>query len=230
MNKQEANSFTRLESLIGTDKLNKLKTSTVLVVGIGGVGGYTVESLARSGIGKIIIVDFDTVDITNINRQIIATTKTIGLKKVDVMEERIKDINPVCSVIKYPIFLNKDNIEEVLTEKIDFIIDCCDSVETKKLLLKEATMTKINFIASMGTANKMNPSMLEITTIDKTYNDPLARIMRKYVKDLNIKSKIMVLSSRELPKKNGTTLASNAFVPSSAGLLITSHVINKLIK
>ena len=226
----QPNSFARLEALVGEDKVEKLKNSSVMIVGIGGVGGYVCESLARSAVGTIILVDFDTVDITNLNRQIIATTKTIGRKKVDIMKERINEINPLCHVITYDLFLDADNLHTINISKIDFIIDCCDSVPTKKLLLKEAVENNINYIPSMGTANKMDPSKLEITELSKTINDPLARIMRKYVKDMKIKKKIIVLSSKELPKKNGNILGSNSFVPSSAGLLISSYVVKELIK
>lgn len=226
----QPNSLTRLEYLIGKKGTDTLTNKTVLVIGIGGVGGYVVESLARSGIGTIIIVDYDTIDITNINRQIIALISTIGKKKVDVMEKRINDINPKCKIIKYDISFNKDTMNKIFDNNIDFIIDCCDTLESKKLLIKEALSRKIKFISSMGTANKMNPSELEIVDIRKTINDPLARIIRKFVKDEKFKQKIMVLSSREVPIKNGKLLGSNSFVPSSAGLLISSYVIKELIK
>ena len=226
----QPNSFTRLEALIGIDSVEKLKNSTVMIVGIGGVGGFVCEALSRSAIGTMILVDFDTVDITNLNRQIIATRKTIGRKKVDIMKERINDINPDCQVITYDLFLNDDNFQKIDISKIDFLIDCCDSVNTKKMLMKEAITRNINYIPSMGTANKMDPSKLEITELSKTINDPIARIMRKLAKDMKIKKKIMVLSSTELPKKNGNVLGSNSFVPSSAGLLIASYVVKILIK
>ena len=226
----QPNSFTRLEALIGIDNVEKLKNSTVMIVGIGGVGGFVCEALARSAIGTMILVDFDTVDITNLNRQIIATRKTIGRKKVDIMKERINDINQDCQVITYDLFLNDDNFQKIDISKIDFLIDCCDSVNTKKMLMKEAITRNINYIPSMGTANKMDPSKLEITELSKTINDPIARIMRKFAKDMKIKKKIMVLSSTELPKKNGNVLGSNSFVPSSAGLLIASYVVKILIK
>ena len=226
----QPNSFTRLEALIGIDSVEKLKNSTVMIVGIGGVGGFVCEALSRSAIGTMILVDFDTVDITNLNRQIIATRKTIGRKKVDIMKERINDINPDCQVITYDLFLNDDNFQKIDISKIDFLIDCCDSVNTKKMLMKEAITRNINYIPSMGTANKMDPSKLEITELSKTINDPIARIMRKFAKDMKIKKKIMVLSSTELPKKNGNVLGSNSFVPSSAGLLIASYVVKILIK
>lgn len=228
--KMQPNSFSRLESLIDSSSVEKLKKSTVMIVGIGGVGGYLCEALARSAIGTLILIDFDIIDITNVNRQIIATTKTIGRKKVEVMKERILDINPDCNVVLYDMFLDQGNISNIDFSSIDFVVDCCDSVATKKMLLVEMIRKKINFIASMGTANKMDPSKLEIINLEKTYNDPLARIMRKFVKDQSIRDKIMVLSSTELPKKNGTILGSNSFVPSSAGLLLASHVVTQLIK
>lgn len=222
--------FERVEALIGSNNLEKLKQKTVLVLGIGGVGGYVVESLVRCGISNIIIVDHDIVDETNLNRQIIALNSTIGKKKVDVMEERIKNINKECNVIKYDLFFDSNTKDVILNNKIDFIVDSCDSVNSKKLIIEEALKRKIDFISSMGTANKLDPTKLEITDIRKTVNDPLARIMRKFVKDSKIKEKVVVLSSTELPKKNGNILGSVSFVPSSAGLLITSYIINKIIK
>ena len=224
------NQYSRTELLIGSDGLEKLKNSRVAVFGVGGVGGFTVEALARSGVGTIDIIDNDTVSLTNINRQIIATHSTVGKLKVDVMEERIKNINKECNVIKYDLFFDSNTKDEILNNKIDFIVDSCDSVNSKKLIIEEALKRKIDFISSMGTANKLDPTKLEITDIRKTVNDPLARIMRKFVKDSKIKDKVVVLSSTELPKKNGTVLGSVSFVPSSAGLLITSYIINKIIK
>lgn len=225
----QPNQFERLELLIGNENLKRLNNSKVLVVGIGGVGGYVVESLARSGIGNITIVDNDVVDITNLNRQIIALHSTIGRKKVDIMEERIRNINNNCNVTKYDIFLSKDNYEKLFTNDYDFIVDCCDSIETKKILLEIAINKNTKYIASMGTANKMDPFKLEIIELKKTINDPIARIMRKYVRDNKIKEKIMVLSSKELPIKNKNKLGSNSFVPPTAGLLISSYIVNNLI-
>lgn len=222
--------FDRFELLIGKDALEKIKKSKILIVGIGGVGGSIATSLIRSGVQNIVLIDFDIVDITNINRQVVAYYSTIGLKKVNVMKKLLLDINPSIVVKTYEIFVDKDNIKTILDdENPTYIIDACDSKETKKALILEAISRKIKFISSMGTGNKMNPSDLEIIDIRKTINDPLARIFRKWVRDNNIKSKITVLSSRELPIKTGNIVASNSFVPTSAGLLITSYVIKDII-
>ena len=222
--------FDRFEILIGKEALEKIKKSKILIVGIGGVGGSVATSLIRSGVQNIVLIDFDTVDITNLNRQIVAYHSTIGLKKVNVMKKLLLDINPSIVVKTYEIFVDKDNIKTILDdENPTYIIDACDSKETKKALILEAISRKIKFISSMGTGNKMNPSDLEIIDIRKTINDPLARIFRKWVRDNNIKSKITVLSSRELPIKTGNIVASNSFVPTSAGLLITSYVIKDII-
>lgn len=228
MNRQ-LKEFDRFLSLIGEEAFEKIQKKKILVIGLGGVGSYVVESLVRSGISNITIVDSDIVDITNINRQLIALHSTIGKKKVDVVSSRIKDINPNCQVKKKDIFLNSENQNLVLKKEYDYVIDCCDSMDTKKLLIDFSIHYSIPLISSMGTANKMDPSKLEIVELKKTINDPVARILRKYVKDQNYHQKIMVLSSKELPKKNGTILASNAFVPSTAGLLISSYVIRKII-
>lgn len=223
------NYFNRLESLIGIDNVSKLKDKKVLIIGIGGVGGYVLESLARSNIGTIIIVDYDIVDETNINRQILALTSTIGKKKVNVAEKRIKDINPNCNVIKYDVFFDKDTKDNILNNNIDFIIDTCDSINSKKMIISEAISRNINFISCMGTANKLDPMAFEIVDIRATKNDPIARIIRKFVKEEKISQKIMVLSSKEVPLSKGKILASNAVVPPTAGLLIGNYVINKLL-
>lgn len=225
------NKFSRLEKVIGKENLNNLKNKSVLILGCGGVGGYVVESLARSGIGTLILVDFDVIDESNINRQIIALDSTIGKNKVDVFEERIKDINKACKIIKINKFIDENNINELFDYNIDFFVDACDAVPTKKAVIKECLKRKIKFISSMGTGNKLDPSKLEITDIRKTVNDPLARIIRKFVKDEKINSKILVLSSKEVPIKTGeSTPGSTAFVPSSAGLLISSYIVNYFIK
>lgn len=223
--------FERLSLLIGEDNLNKINNKTILVVGVGGVGGYTVTSLVRSGVKNIIIIDYDKIDITNINRQIIAFHSTIGKHKVDVLENMLKDINPDVNVVKYNLFLDENNLEDIFSKHdIDYIVDACDAMNTKKAIIKYAINHNIKFISSMGTGNKMDPTKLEITDIRKTNNDPVARIMRKWVKDNKINKKIPVLCSKEVPKKTGKVVSSNSFVPSTAGLFITSYIINDIIK
>lgn len=222
--------FERLELMIGKEKLERIHDTKVLIVGIGGVGGECALSLIRSGIKNIVVIDFDIVDITNINRQALAYQSTIGMKKVDVFEKFSLDINPNCNVSKYDLYLDSNNIKEILDkEKPSFIIDCCDSKETKKAIIRESLDRKIPFISSMGTGNKFDPSLLRIMDIRKTSNDPLARIFRKWVKDEKIKEKIPVLCSLEVPLHVGKIVSSNSFVPNSAGLLIASYVIRKII-
>ena len=223
--------FQRFEKLISFLNLEKLSEKSVLVLGCGGVGGYVCEALARSNIGTLILVDYDIVDITNINRQIIAMDSTIGKKKVDVLEERIHDINKSCKVIKIDQFIDDNNLDILFQNKIDFLVDACDTVSTKKAIIKKCLNKKIDFISSMGTGNKLDPSKLEIVDIRQTVNDPLARILRKFIKDEKINKKVMVLSSKELPIKTGDrTPGSTAFVPSSAGLLIASYIVREFIK
>lgn len=223
--------FLRLRKVIGEDAVNLLHDKTVLVLGCGGVGGYVLEALVRSNIGRVIIVDYDVIAKSNINRQIIALESTIGLKKVDVLEKRLKDINSNCEIIKIDKFIDEENILELFNYEIDFFVDACDTVRTKKAVILQCLSKKIKFISCMGTGNKLDPSKLEIVDIRKTNNDPLARIMRKFVKDNKINSKVMVLSSGEVPVKTGEpTPGSSAFVPSCAGLLIASYVVKELIK
>lgn len=229
INKQHK--FSRLEKVISCEQVDNLAKKSVLVIGCGGVGGYVIEALARSNIGTLIIVDYDVVDITNINRQIIALDSTIGLKKVDVLEKRIKDINSNCNVIKIDEKISVDNIELLFKKDIDFLVDACDTVSVKKKIISKCLSKKIKFISCMGTGNKLDPSKLEILDIRKTVNDPLSRIIRKYVKDQNIKSKVMVLSSNEMPvKTEDRTPGSTAFVPASAGLMIAGYVVRELLK
>lgn len=223
--------FSRLKLITGDDKFNLINDTTVLVLGVGGVGSYAVESLVRSGIGKIIIVDNDKVDITNLNRQLMTLHSNIGKYKVDVLESRIKDINPNCEVIKINSFITSENINDLFNYNIDYVIDACDTVDTKKSLIRECIIRKIKFISCMGTGNKLDPTKLEIIDIRKTSYDPLARIIRKMIKDEKIKDKVMVIASTEQPIKNDTkVIGSNSYVPATAGLLCASYVINDIIK
>ena len=217
----------RFEVLVGSMAIETLKNKSVFILGVGGVGGYVCEALARSGVGKLILMDEDIIDITNINRQIVALQSTIGRKKVDVMKERILDINPDCQVEVYDYFL-EDDFSLIKSCSFDFFVDCCDTVTTKEKVISYCLKQKKDFLVCLGTAKKFDPSLLEITELSKTYNDPLARILRKYVKDNSIHGKIPVLFSSELPC-NVKELGSTAFVPSSAGLLIASYIVRKFI-
>lgn len=221
--------FEREIKLIGEDNFNKIKEKTVAVVGIGGVGGYSVESLVRAGIENIILVDYDIVDITNLNRQIIATQENIGQKKVEVTKERIKNINPNCNVTIIDMKLDENNYIELFKYNFDYLIDACDTVKVKEKLILECSRRKIKQISCMGTGNKLNPELLSITEIRKTSYDPLAKKLRKFVNENKINSKVMVVCSKEQPKKTGKTIASISYVPSVAGLLCTSYVINDII-
>ena len=220
----------RLEILIGKENINILKNKTVLVLGLGGVGGYVVEALVRSGIGSIILVDYDKIDKSNLNRQIIALNSNIGKFKTDCFADRIKDINTECVVYKYNTFYDDSTKDIIFEHKIDFVIDACDTVKAKQLIIKECIKRNIKFISSMGTGNKLDPSKLMITELKKTSYDPLAKVMRKWMNTNDIKEHIPVLVSTEIPiKTNSITIGSTPFVPSSAGLLIASYVIKNMI-
>ena len=220
--------FERVISLIGLENLDKIKKTSVLVVGLGGVGGYAVEALSRSGIGTLIIVDYDKIDESNLNRQIITNQGNIGKDKVGEAKKRILAINPNCEVLTEEIFLSQENIDILDKYKIDYIVDACDSVKTKKLLIDYSIEKDIKLISSMGTANKLDPTKLTICDIRKTSYDPLAKILRKYVVDKKTNKKIMVVSSTEqLIRKD--ILSSMVFVPSASGILCANYVIRDII-
>lgn len=222
--------FKRLELLIGNNNLDKLISKTILIIGIGGVGGYAVEALVRSGIEKIIIVDNDVVDITNLNRQIITNLSNIGDAKVDVAKKHIMNINPKCKVLAINEFITKENIEQLFKNKIDYVIDACDTIETKKELIRKCLAKNIKIISSMGTGNKLDPTKFKITDIRKTSYDPIAKIIRKMIKDENIKGKVPVVWSDEIPiKVNSKNIGTIAYMPSVAGLLCASYVIKDII-
>lgn len=222
--------FQRLKLLVG-DKYELLNNKTVLIIGLGGVGGYALESIVRCGIKNVIIVDADFVEASNINRQIIALNSTIGQYKTDAFEKRINDINPNCHVKKITEYINEDNINLLFEDKIDYLIDACDTINTKCLIVSECIKRKIKFITCMGTGKKLNPELLKIKELSKTSYDPIAKKMRKYVKDNHIKEKIYVVSSEEEPKKEESNIIpSISFVPGVAGLLLTSYVINDILK
>lgn len=217
----------RLTYLYG-NKINDIKNKTVLIIGLGGVGSYALESIVRSGVNNIIIVDNDTIDITNLNRQLLTLRSNIGESKVDVAYKRIKDINPDCNIIKIKEFITKENIDILFNNNIDYLIDAIDTIETKKEIITECLKKNIKFISAMGTANKTDPTKLKIIDIRKTSYDPIAKIIRKHVKNLKTNKKVMVVCSEEKPIiKN--KLGSNSFTPSVAGLLCSSYVINDIV-
>lgn len=220
----------RTEKLIGKENIEKLKNSTVAVFGIGGVGSYVIEALARSGIQNLIIIDKDIVDITNINRQLIATHSSIGKAKVDIAKERILDINPSCNITAIKEFVSNENISQILNDiHVNYIVDAIDIVSSKLSIIEYAYQNNIKIISCMGTGNKLDASKFEITDINSTSVCPLAKVIRKELRKLNI-PKLKVLYSKEEPLKvNSSTPASISFVPSVAGLLIAGEVVRDLI-
>ncbi len=221
--------FDRLVALIGKEKLDLIKSKRILVIGVGGVGGYVLEGLIRSGVEMITIVDKDAIEETNLNRQIIALQSTLGKSKVEVMKERLEDINPHAKVEALKFFL-KETLEGLDFTKYDYVVDCIDDVKVKVSLAKYALEKELNFIMATGTAKKIDPSMLTMTTLDKTSYDPLAKKMRTLLRGYDMR-KIVVLSSKEEPiQTSDGTLGSTAFVPSVGGLLIASYIIRDIIK
>ncbi len=224
------NEFSRTERLIGTDALEKLKNSNIIVFGLGGVGSYVVEALARSGVGRLTLVDKDTVDITNINRQLYALHSTVGKEKTAVARERISDINPNCKITAITKMYLPENAEEFNLSQYDYIVDAIDNVTAKIDLAVRAEKLNIPIISSMGTGNKLNPTAFKITDIYKTDTCPLCRVMRRELKARGVGA-LKVLYSSEIPKNDGErSPASISFVPSAAGLIIAGEVIKDLTK
>ena len=221
--------FDRVISMIGNDKFVNLQNTKVLIVGCGGVGGYAFETLVRSGIGNIDLIDFDDIDVSNLNRQVITSQSNIGLSKVEEAKKRALLINPNLNINTYKMFLDDSNIDKILNNNYDYIIDACDSVNTKIELMKKSVTGKFKLISSMGTAKKMNPTKLSITTLDKTNYDPLAKVLRKKIKDLKINKKMYVVSSDEAAIKCDV-LGSFMMVPASAGILCAKFVIDDVLK
>ena len=224
--------FSRNEIIIGKEKQELIYTKSVAIFGIGGVGSYVAESLARAGIQNLIIIDNDTISISNINRQILALHSTVGKLKTEVMNDRLLDINPNINIITYNLFIENGNSKQILLDnKVDYIVDAIDTVQSKLELIKFANELNIPIISSMGTGNKLRPDLLELTDINKTSVCPLAKKIRKELKLLRI-PKLNVVYSKETPTKviETSTIGSISFVPSVAGLLITSKIINDFIK
>lgn len=239
--------FSRNELAIGKEGLAKMKGSTVAVLGIGGVGSFAAEALARSGVGRLLLVDKDNIDITNINRQVIALLSTVGQPKADLMKERIKDINPDCEVIALKMFYTEETYEQFFSYGLDFVIDASDTIIYKIHLMKECLQRKIPMISSMGAANKLDPTRFQIADISKTHTDPLAKVIRARLRKEGIYKGIPVVFSDESPiviredvlkevgndqseiRKAQMPPSSNAFVPSVAGLIAASYVVRELL-
>ncbi|MDF2674049.1 MAG: dinucleotide-utilizing enzyme [Clostridiales bacterium] len=246
--------FSRTELIIGSEGMDKLKNASVAIFGVGGVGSYTAEALARCNIGKLILVDDDVICLTNINRQLHATTKTVGRDKVDAMAERIKDINPKIEVVTYKKFYNSESAEELLSKDYDYVVDAIDTVSGKIDLVVRCNEMAIPIISSMGAGNKLDPTGFEITDIYKTSVCPLAKVMRSELRKRGIK-KLKVVSSKEEPIRPDENSAASckhscicppgnarkctqrraipgsiSFVPSVVGLIIASEIVKDLIK
>ena len=222
--------FERLELIISKEQINKLKKANILLVGVGGVGGSVLEGLVRSGIEHITIIDMDKFQESNLNRQIISNRNNIGNSKVKEAQLRALSINPNIDIKIYEMFLDESNIDEIKDiNKYNYIIDCCDSTNTKILLIKKALEYNIKIITSMGTGFRLDPSKLVITDIWKTDNDPLAKKIRSILRKENIKAKIPVLTSKEIPINKGKTIGSAYFVPNCAGIFIANYIFNDII-
>ncbi len=233
------NEFSRTELLLGETAMDKLKNAKIMVLGVGGVGSHCIEALARAGVGSLILVDNDTVSLTNINRQSIAFHSTVGKYKTKVMEEKIKDISPDCEVKTFEMFVLPENMDTLFEEPVDYIIDAIDTVTAKLALVEKAKELQIPIISSMGTGNKLHGELFEITDISKTSVCPLCKVMRKELKNRGIYH-LKVLYSKEQPLKpvgeTGEDAGSRraipgsvSFVPPVAGLLIAGEVIRDII-
>ncbi len=240
--------FSRTELAIGPEGLAKLKGSTVAVLGIGGVGGIAAEALARSGVGRIILIDKDVVDITNVNRQIHALTTTVGQPKAELMRERIKLINPDCDAIALRMFYTEETYEELFKYSLDYVVDASDTISYKIHLIKQCLERGIPIISSMGAANKTDPTRFQVADISKTTMDPIAKVIRKKLRQEGIKRGVKVVFSTEIPVKPREDVtqrivpetapeirkaqqppSSNAFVPPVAGLIMVSVVFKDLV-
>lgn len=235
-------SLDRIKLLIGKEKLNTIDNATVVIFGCGGVGAMCAESLVRHGVGHMILVDFDVVSITNINRQIHATTKTIGEKKIVALSNRLHDINPSCFIETKDVFVDASNVESILNNDVDVIVDAIDTVTSKLLIIEHAQKYNIPLISCMGMGNRMDPTQVSIMQLRRTFNDPLAKVMRYECRKRNLNDKMLVVSSTEIPIKQNTVVqestilkqskppASGSFVPLAAGLACGHQVIKYLIE
>ena len=221
--------FSRTELLLGTDAIEKLASCRVAVFGIGGVGGYVCEALARSGIGAFDLIDKDTVSISNLNRQIIATQSTIGRNKVDVMKERILDINPNVDVRTHCCFFLPENASEFSFDQYDYVVDAVDTVTAKIEIIMRAKQAGVPVISAMGAGNKLDPTRFKVADIYETSVCPLAKVMRREMKSRGVDHLKVVYSDEPAIKKTSDVIGSTAFTPAAAGLAIASAVIKDLI-
>lgn len=222
--------FQRLKLLIGEENFGKLSKSTVAVFGVGGVGSFAVEALARSGVGHLILIDKDNIDVTNINRQLHALSSTVGRSKVEVMRERIRDINSAAQVDAIQkFFLPGENVEDFFICRYDYVIDAIDTLTAKIFLVEECTRRGIKIISSMGAGNKLDATRFKVGDIFQTSVDPVAKVMRKKLRERGIES-LKVVWSDEPPRPVKDFIGSTAFVPSVAGLILAGAVVNELIE
>lgn len=221
--------FERLIGLVGEEKLKEIERKKILLIGVGGVGSYALEALIRNGFYDITIVDFDIIDLSNLNRQLITDSTNIGKYKVDEAKKRALLINPNIKIQTINEKLNKENLRNLLNQNFDYIIDACDTLDVKFALMENSIHYSYKLISSMGTAKKIDPTKLEITTLDKTNNDPIARLLRNKVRKAHVNKKIYVVSSTEVPKQINMLGTAN-LVPSVAGLLCVSFIFNDIIK
>ena len=222
----------RSELLLGKEALETLNDKTVLVVGVGGVGSFCVEALARTGIGHLILIDKDCVEPSNINRQLVATLDTVDQIKVNVLKERISTLNPNCIVDTYACFYDQTKDDEIFSQPIDFVVDCIDSIQSKKDLMQACIERNIPFLSSMGMARRKDPTKLVVTEVEKTSYDPMAKQIRQWKRKNRIRNKIWVVASLEqpIPVESGQPLPSAIFVPASAGLVLASECVQRLIE
>lgn len=231
------NEFCRTELLVGEEGINKLHNSKVIVFGIGGVGSFVVEALTRAGVGNLILVDNDTICISNLNRQIHATQATVGMIKVEAMKERVISINPKCNIEAKQVFITADNISEIIPSDVDYVVDAIDTVTSKLALAEYCYKNNINIISSMGTGNKMDPTQFRVSDVFKTKVCPLAKVMRHELRKRGVKKLKVVYSEempmtpdkgRAVPSAKRQTPGSISFVPPVAGMIIGGEVIKDL--
>lgn len=221
--------YQRTELVIGKDNLEKIKRAKICICGIGGVGSYVLEALARIGVGNIVIIDNDNVDITNINRQLIATVDNVGNSKVEEAKKRINSINPEIKITAVKDFIDTTNVDNYVTDDCDYVVDAIDSVESKIAIIRACKQKNLKIISSMGMANRLEPLKIKVADISKTEVCPLAKVVRKRLKEEGIKKVKVVFSTESAIKTGDKTLGSVSFVPATAGLVIASEIVKDII-